>query len=156
TARHRADHPPEAARRFSAQRIPAEARHAGRRDPALRTQGVHREVAYFPRRSGRNPANPDNARRTRGRMTFPDTVRFLYSLGHDLKPVKWDLARIRAVLAEVGDPHRQCRFIHVAGTNGKGSVCAMIASCLQTAGFRTGLYTSPHLVDPRERIQIDG
>lgn len=89
-------------------------------------------------------------------MTFSDTVRFLYNLGHELKHVKWDLARIRAVLAELGDPHRHGRFIHVAGTNGKGSACAMIASALRTSGFRTGLYTSPHLVDPRERIQIDG
>jgi dihydrofolate synthase/folylpolyglutamate synthase len=89
-------------------------------------------------------------------MTFSDTVRFLYSLGHELKHVKWDLARIRAVLAELGDPHREGRFIHVAGTNGKGSTCAMIAGGLRVAGFRTGLYTSPHLIDPRERIQIDG
>jgi dihydrofolate synthase/folylpolyglutamate synthase len=89
-------------------------------------------------------------------MTFPDTVRFLYSLGHELKHVKWDLARIRAVLAELGDPHREGRFIHVAGTNGKGSTCAMIAAGLRAAGLRAGLYTSPHLVDPRERIQIDG
>ncbi len=91
-------------------------------------------------------------------MTFPDTVRFLYNLGPELKHVKWDLARIRAVLAELGEPHRQTnpRFIHVAGTNGKGSTCAMVASGLIASGFRTGLYTSPHLVDPRERIQIDG
>jgi dihydrofolate synthase/folylpolyglutamate synthase len=89
-------------------------------------------------------------------MTFPDTVRFLYSLGHELKHVKWDLARIRAVLAELGDPHREGRFIHVAGTNGKGSTCAMIAAGLRASGLRAGLYTSPHLVDPRERIQIDG
>jgi dihydrofolate synthase/folylpolyglutamate synthase len=89
-------------------------------------------------------------------MTFSDTVRFLYNLGHELKHVKWDLARIRAVLAELGDPHRHGRFIHVAGTNGKGSTCAMIASALRASGLRTGLYTSPHLVDLRERIQIDG
>jgi dihydrofolate synthase/folylpolyglutamate synthase len=89
-------------------------------------------------------------------MTFADTVRFLYSLGHELKAVKWDLDRIRALLAELGDPQMACRFVHVAGTNGKGSTCAMIASALRVAGFRTGLYTSPHLIDPRERIAIDG
>lgn len=89
-------------------------------------------------------------------MTYSDSVRFLYSLGHELKHVKWDLARIRAVLAELGNPHNEPRFIHVAGTNGKGSTCAMIASGLLAAGFRTGLYTSPHLVHPRERIQIGG
>jgi len=89
-------------------------------------------------------------------MTFADTVRFLFSLGPELKTIKWDLARVSALLAELGDPHRRGRYIHVAGTNGKGSTCAMLASALRAAGFRTGLYTSPHLVDPRERIQIDG
>jgi dihydrofolate synthase/folylpolyglutamate synthase len=89
-------------------------------------------------------------------MTFAETLRFLYSLGHELKVVKWDLARSEAVLAALDNPHRRGRFIHVAGTNGKGSTCAMIASSLRAAGYRTGLYTSPHLIDPRERIQIDG
>jgi dihydrofolate synthase/folylpolyglutamate synthase len=89
-------------------------------------------------------------------MTFAETLRFLYSLGHELKTVKWGLERIRALMAALDDPHRKGRFIHVAGTNGKGSTCAMMASALQVSGFRVGLYTSPHLVDPRERIQIDG
>jgi dihydrofolate synthase / folylpolyglutamate synthase len=90
-------------------------------------------------------------------MTFADTVRFLFSLGPELKAVKWDLARVSAVLAELGDPQRQrLRYLHVAGTNGKGSTCAMLDSALRVAGFRTGLYTSPHLVDARERIQMDG
>ncbi|MES1260449.1 MAG: folylpolyglutamate synthase/dihydrofolate synthase family protein, partial [Acidobacteriota bacterium] len=89
-------------------------------------------------------------------MTFSDTVRFLFSLGHELKAVKWDLDRIRALLAELGDPQLKCRFVHVAGTNGKGSTCALLASSLRVAGFRTGLYTSPHLIDPRERIELDG
>jgi len=90
-------------------------------------------------------------------MTFAETIRFLFSLGPELKTVKWDLARVAALLAELGHPHRQpIRYIHVAGTNGKGSTCAMIASSLRAGGFRTGLYTSPHLVNARERIQIDG
>lgn len=90
-------------------------------------------------------------------MTFADTARFLYSLGPELKTVKWTLDRVQLLLAELGDPHRYpARFIHVAGTNGKGSTCAMMASALRVSGLRTGLYTSPHLIDPRERIQIDG
>jgi dihydrofolate synthase / folylpolyglutamate synthase len=89
-------------------------------------------------------------------MTYADTVRFLFSLGPELKTVKWDLERIRALLAELGNPQERCRYIHVAGTNGKGSTCAMLASALRVAGYRTGLYTSPHLVDARERIQIEG
>jgi len=94
-------------------------------------------------------------------MNFAETVRFLYSLGPELKTVKWDLARIDTLLAALDSPHRRgaysrTRFIHVAGTNGKGSTCAMMASALHVSGFRTGLYTSPHLLNPRERIQIDG
>ncbi len=90
-------------------------------------------------------------------MSYPDSVRYLYSLGNELKAgAKWNLDRMRAVLAELGNPERGQRFIHVAGTNGKGSTCAMIANALRHAGFRTGLYTSPHLVEPTERIQING
>jgi dihydrofolate synthase/folylpolyglutamate synthase len=89
-------------------------------------------------------------------MNFADTLRFLYSLGHELKTVKWGLERIETLLTALGSPHRGGRFIHVAGTNGKGSTCAMMASALGVSGLKTGLYTSPHLVDPRERIQISG
>jgi dihydrofolate synthase/folylpolyglutamate synthase len=89
-------------------------------------------------------------------MTFADSVRFLFSLGHELKVVKWDLERMRILLAALGDPHRQGRFVHVAGTNGKGSTCAMIEAALRANGLRTALYTSPHLESPRERIAIDG
>jgi len=89
-------------------------------------------------------------------MTFAETTHFLFSLGPELKTVKWDLDRIEAMLTALGSPHRRGRYIHVAGTNGKGSTCAMMASALHVSGFRTGLYTSPHLVDARERIQIDG
>ena len=89
-------------------------------------------------------------------MTFADTVRYLFSLGPELKTVKWDLERMHLLLAELGDPQHGLRYIHVAGTNGKGSVCAMLDSSLRAAGYRTGLYTSPHLVDARERIRIDG
>jgi dihydrofolate synthase/folylpolyglutamate synthase len=89
-------------------------------------------------------------------MMFADSLRFLFSLGPELKTIKWDLARIELMLGAIGSPHRRTRFIHVAGTNGKGSTCAMMASALQAGGYRVGLYTSPHLVDARERIQIDG
>ena len=54
------------------------------------------------------------------------------------------------------DPHRRYRIIHIAGTNGKGSVAHMLASCLQRCGYKVGLFTSPHLVDFRERIRVDG
>ena len=64
-----------------------------------------------------------------------------------------DTARL---LAELGDPHRRFRSVHVAGTNGKGSVCTLVERVLRAAGLRTGLTTSPHLVDYRERIRIVG
>jgi dihydrofolate synthase/folylpolyglutamate synthase len=89
-------------------------------------------------------------------MTYSETLSFLFSLGPELKTVKWDLARVEALLGALGNPQRRGRYIHIAGTNGKGSTCAMMSSALQVSGFRIGLYTSPHLVDPRERIQIDG
>src|ERR1700686_3619671 len=89
-------------------------------------------------------------------MNYAESVRFLYSLGNEIQTAKFGLERIPRVLQELGDPHRACRFVHVAGTNGKGSTCALIESALRAAGQRTGLYTSPHLVEPTERIQIAG
>ncbi len=65
------------------------------------------------------------------------------------------LDRIRFYLTKLGSPEKQVKFVHVAGTNGKGSTCAMIASVLQEAGYKVGLFTSPHLFDWRERIQIN-
>src|SRR5580704_5564424 len=89
-------------------------------------------------------------------LTYPDSVRFLYALGNEIKTAKLGLDRIRAVLAALDNPQNTFRSIHVAGTNGKGSTCAMIDAGLRTAGIRTGLFTSPHLIEPTERIVIDG
>src|SRR5712692_11667014 len=89
-------------------------------------------------------------------MNYPDSVRYLYSLGNELQTAKLGLETITALLGALGHPERAGRFVHVAGTNGKGSTCAMIESGLRSAGVRTGLYTSPHLDEPTERIQIAG
>jgi dihydrofolate synthase/folylpolyglutamate synthase len=89
-------------------------------------------------------------------MTYPESVQFLYSLGNEVKTIKLGLDRIRAVLEALGNPQRAYRVVHVAGTNGKGSTCAMIDAGLRTARVRTGMFTSPHLVEPTERVQIDG
>lgn len=70
--------------------------------------------------------------------------------------VDWGLGRMRAALAELGDPHLRYRTLHVGGTNGKGSVASTWASVLRLQGARAGLYTSPHLCSFRERIMIDG
>ncbi len=66
------------------------------------------------------------------------------------------LDRVRELLTELGSPHERLSFLHVAGTKGKGSTAAMAASALRAAGYRTGLYTSPHLIDVRERIRVGG
>ena len=70
--------------------------------------------------------------------------------------VKWGLERTERTLASLGDPHLDYPVLHVGGTNGKGSVARIWAEVLQAAGFRTGLYTSPHLISFRERILVDG
>ena len=70
--------------------------------------------------------------------------------------LKMDLSNTIALCAALGNPERRFKTIHVAGTNGKGSVSHMLASVMQEAGLKTGLYTSPHLKDFRERIRING
>ena len=89
-------------------------------------------------------------------MNYPDSVHFLYALGNELKTAKFGLERIRTLLAALGNPQDRCRFVHVAGTNGKGSTCAMIESALRTSGRRTGLFISPHLQEPTERFSVGG
>ncbi len=89
-------------------------------------------------------------------MTYREAVHFLYSLGNEVKAAKLGLERMRALLERLGSPESGGGYVHVAGTNGKGSTCAMIESALRAAGFRTGLYTSPHLLEPTERIRIGG
>ncbi len=94
-------------------------------------------------------------------MNYRETIDFLFSSlpmyqRTGKAAYKANLDNTIALDKAVGHPHRQFRSIHVAGTNGKGSVSHMLASIFQEAGYKTGLYTSPHLVDFRERIRIDG
>jgi dihydrofolate synthase/folylpolyglutamate synthase len=90
-------------------------------------------------------------------------LRFLASLSdyERLRIVRYnsqnfDLDRMRALLKKLGNPHDHFKSVHVAGTKGKGSTCAMIAAMLQASGFKVGVYSSPHLIDIRERIVING
>jgi dihydrofolate synthase/folylpolyglutamate synthase len=85
-------------------------------------------------------------------MTHPEAIQLLYGLR--LFGAKLGL-RTRASLRRWLEPQKQLRFIHVAGTNGKGSTCAMLDSIYRAAGLRVGLFTSPHLVSFRERIQVN-
>lgn len=87
-------------------------------------------------------------------MDFQKSLDYLYSL--QTFGIKLGLDNIRALLTRLGHPERSYGVIHVAGTNGKGSVCACLAHILRSAGYRVGLYTSPHLHSFTERIQVDG
>ena len=89
-------------------------------------------------------------------MLYNESVHYLYSLGNEVQTAKLGLERITALLDALGNPHRAFRSIHLAGTNGKGSTSAMIEAGLRAASIRTGLYTSPHLNEPVERIRIAG
>lgn len=94
---------------------------------------------------------------------YQETLNYLYSfvdysLTHSNRysPENFNLERMRVFADHLGNPQSRYPIIHIAGTKGKGSVAAMCASSLQAAGYRTGLYTSPHLEDYSERIRIDG
>lgn len=86
--------------------------------------------------------------------SYRDTLRYLYAL--EYRGMKFGLRNIRTLVREAGHPERAFPSIHVAGSNGKGSTAAFLASAFTEAGYRTGLYTSPHLVRFTERIRIDG
>ncbi len=89
-------------------------------------------------------------------MNFSEAESYLYSLGNEVEAMKLGLENIRTLLAALGDPQKNYKKVQVAGTNGKGSVCAFLDSICVRAGIKTGLYTSPHLVSITERIKIDG
>lgn len=87
-------------------------------------------------------------------MEYTDALSYIHGLlRFGIRP---GLERMEALLSSDGDPQEELKILHVAGTNGKGSTCAMLASVLQEAGYRVGLFTSPYVVDFRERIQING
>jgi dihydrofolate synthase / folylpolyglutamate synthase len=88
--------------------------------------------------------------------TYESAVHNLLALGHELASNrKFDLAHMRRLAEALGNPQRKLQSVLIAGTNGKGSTAATLASIVQTAGYRTGLYTSPHLLRVNERIQIN-
>ena len=94
-------------------------------------------------------------------MTYVDTIEYLHEqlpmfshIGADA--YKKDLSNTKQLCAALNNPQKKFKSIHIAGTNGKGSVSHILAAILQTAGYKTGLYTSPHLKDFRERIKVNG
>jgi dihydrofolate synthase/folylpolyglutamate synthase len=86
-------------------------------------------------------------------ITYPEALKYIYDL--DKYGIKLGLKNIEYLLFLLGNPHQKLNIIHIAGTNGKGSTCSLISSILQSAGFKVGLYTSPHLVDFTERMKIN-
>lgn len=128
-----------------------------------------RTVAVSPktvRTSVRRQANNHRRHDHKGHATvspYTKAMRFLATLTdfERMRIVRYnnqnfDLDRMRTLLRKLGNPHERFRTIHVAGTKGKGSTCAMIANMLEGNGYKVGLYSSPHLNDIRERIQING
>jgi dihydrofolate synthase/folylpolyglutamate synthase len=126
--------------------------------PARSTNGARRSGARTGKaRFAKSSATPSSAN------TYARAVRFINTLTdyERLRIVRYnthnfDLDRMRTLLRKLGNPQEHFRSVHIAGTKGKGSTCAMVASMLQACGYRVGVYTSPHLVDLRERIQVDG
>ena len=92
---------------------------------------------------------------------YQQTLDYIYSfvdyetMPRPLDAANYDLRRVEELLVRLGNPHLKARSVHIAGTNGKGSTAAMVASALTISGYTTGLYTSPHLNDLRERIRVD-
>ena len=93
-------------------------------------------------------------------MTYDDAIAFWFGrINYEVKaaaPEDLKLERMRAFLRRLGDPHDRLRIVHITGTKGKGSTAAMLGSVLQAAGYRVGLFTSPHLGGVEERMQVDG
>ena len=93
-------------------------------------------------------------------MTYDEALAYWFGrVDYERKmpqPGDLKLDRMRALLGALGDPHKNLRIVHISGTKGKGSTAAILASVLRAAGYRVGLFTSPHLSDVRERIQVDG
>jgi dihydrofolate synthase / folylpolyglutamate synthase len=136
-----------------------------RRSAALATREVRNRTtrAESRRPVRKHPGAVEAKHSSSGINSYAKALRFLASLAdYERQRIvrynsqNFDLARMRLLLKKLGNPQEQFRSVHVAGTKGKGSTCAMVASMVQAAGYKTGLYSSPHLVDIRERFTING
>ncbi|WP_428939537.1 bifunctional folylpolyglutamate synthase/dihydrofolate synthase [Fontivita pretiosa] len=140
-----------------------------RRTVAVNAKSARTAPAVRERPGDRSPAHPRVAVKAHQPTANPSpspytkALRFLATLSdyEKMRIVRYnaqtfDLDRMRTLLRKLGNPQDHFRCVHVAGTKGKGSTCAMLAAMLEGNGYKVGLYTSPHLVDIRERIQING
>lgn len=96
-------------------------------------------------------------------LTYEAAIEYIYKFtdyekktGYLYAPENFDLARVECLLALLGSPHQKLRMVHIAGSKGKGSTSSMVASIMEAAGYRVGLFTSPHLHTFRERIRVNG
>ena len=143
---------------------PTHAPHAAPASNGSHGPGGHSNAHAHGQSNGHSNGNGSaNGNGSHGISSYSKALRFLSTLSdfERLRIVRYnsqnfDLDRMRTLLKKLGNPHEQFRTVHVAGTKGKGSTCAMLASMLQANGYKTGLYTSPHLVDIRERMVLDG
>lgn len=136
--------------------------------PAVHRSSAHRAQTPAPAKvavptAARPEPAPVPAPAPTPTTPFQKALKFLQTLTdyERLRIVRYnqqnfDLDRMRHLLKKLGNPETQFRSIHVAGTKGKGSTCAMTAAMLEACGYKVGLYTSPHLIDIRERIQVNG
>jgi len=107
--------------------------------------------------------SPAKSARRQPIRTYDAALRYLFSQTDYERMLRvrynrdtFSLSRMKLLLKKLGDPHKQLRCVHIAGTKGKGSTATMLAEMLQACGHKVGLYTSPHLVDIRERIRVNG
>jgi len=103
----------------------------------------------------------DKENKAKNPMTYSQTIEYLYNTAPMFQKIgsaayKEGMENSFLIDEHLGQPHKKYQTVHVGGTNGKGSVCHILASILQEAGYKTGLYTSPHLLDFRERIRVNG
>src|SRR6185295_5725264 len=145
-ARHRADRAPEAARGLPARRVPAR---EGRDRHDRGSQADARQVAYAACAAAGKAFRP---KLVKGR-SLPDWLAFIER--QHPQPIALGLDRAVEVFSKL-KLELACPILTVGGTNGKGSTCAMLEGVLQAAGYRTGLYTSPHLLRYNERVRIGG
>lgn len=128
---------------------------------------MSRSAASSGKRSGSRVSRAGSGARGRGRVVefanYTAATRWLYEhadvervRASRVDPSTFTLERITALLERLGNPQSELRCVHIAGTNGKGSVSAMLTSSLRACGYTVGTYTSPHLVDLRERVQVNG
>src|SRR3954470_14940198 len=138
---------------------------ARRGSPSLGSRSTRPRTTRAERPAASRKAHPFPPAKApaNGINSYAKALRFLNSLNdfERLRIVRYnttnfDLERMRTLLKKLGNPQDHFRAVHVAGTKGKGSTCAMIASMLHASGYRSGLYSSPHLVDIRERMCVNG